>query len=131
MIGVDTNVLVRLFIIDEPQSAMSKRFFAGCSPGNPCFVSLLVMAELAWVLRRKYEQPPKEIGRVVQSILDSDDFVVEGREVVEWALSNYGPAGVDFSDLLIARSGHQAGAPRTITFDKRAAKHIDGVELLA
>lgn len=131
MIGADTNVLVRLFIIDEPQSAMSKRFFAGCSPGNPCFVSLVVMVELAWVLRRKYEQPATQIGLVVQSMLDSDDFVIEGREVVEWAVSNYGPAGVDFSDLLIARSGHLAGAPRTITFDKRAARHIPGMELLA
>ncbi len=131
MIGVDTNVLVRLFIIDEPQSAQSKAFFDARSPGDPGYVSLVVIAETAWVLRRKYKQDADQIGRVIQSILDSDDFVVQDRQVVDWALANYSQSGIDFSDLLSARAGELAGANSTATFDKAAAKRVPGMELLA
>lgn len=130
MIGVDTNVLVRLFITEEPQSTRSKTFFAARSPDDPAYVPLVVMAESVWVLRRKYKQDTEQIGRVIQSILDSDDFVVEDRAVVEWALANYVHARMDFSDLLIARSSELAGAARTATFDRDATKHVPGMELL-
>jgi len=131
MIGVDTNVLVRLFIIDEPQSAKSKAFFAERSPDDPGYVPLVIIAESAWVLLRKYKQDTGQIGRVIQSILDSDDFVVQDRDVVEWALANYSHSSIDFSDLLIARAGELAGAKTTATFDRDAAKRIPGMELLA
>lgn len=130
MIGVDTNVLVRLFITEEPQSARSAAFFAERSPDDPGYVPLVVMAESAWVLRRKYKQGTEEISRVVRAILDSDDFVVEDRGVVEWALANYTHARIDFSDLLIARASELAGAKSIATFDRDAAKRVPGMELL-
>ena len=131
MIGVDTNVLVRLFIVDEPQSSKSKAFFAARSPDDPGYVPLVVIAESAWVLRRKYKQGVEQICRVMQSILDSDDFVVQERHVVEWAVANYLHSSIDFADLLIARTSELAGAKNTATFDQNAAKRIPGMELLA
>lgn len=130
MIGVDTNVLVRLFITEEPQSSKSVEFFAARSQEDPSYVPLVVMAESAWVLRRKYKQSAEQVGRVIQSILDSDDFVVERRDLVEWALVNYGHTRIDFSDLLIARASELAGAVHVVTFDREAAKRIPGMELL-
>lgn len=130
MIGVDTNVLIRLFITEEPQSAKSAEFFAARSPDDPAYVPLMVVAESAWVLRRKYKQGAEQISRVIQSILDSDDFVVERRDLVEWAHANYVHARIDFSDLLIARASELAGAVHVATFDRDAAKHIPGMELL-
>jgi predicted nucleic-acid-binding protein len=126
MIGVDTNVLVRLFITEEPHTTMSGVFFAARSPIDPAFVSLVVMAEFAWVLRRKYKQDVKTIGRAIQSMLDSEDFVLEERERVVWALAHYTRSRIDFSDLLIARSSEEL----TVTFDRNAAKDIPGMELL-
>ena len=130
MIGVDTNVLVRLFITEEPQSAISTAFFATRSPADPAYVSLVVMAEFAWVLKKKYKQGFEEIGRAIASMLESDDFLIEGRDCVEWALANYTRPKIDFSDLLIARSSEVAGSPHTATFDTDAAKLVHGMELL-
>lgn len=131
MIGVETHVLVRLFITDEPQSAKSKAFFAARSSDDPAYIPLVVVAEFAWVLRKKYKQDVGQIGRAVQSILDSDDFVVQDRRVVEWALDHYTHPRIDFSDLLIARASDLAGTKSIATFDREAAKRIPGMELLA
>ena len=130
MIGVDTNVLVRLFVPVEPQREASLAFFGKGTPADPAYVSLVVLTEFAWVLRRRYRYEFGQIGQGIRWMLDSDDFVVEKRDLVEWALANYTKARIDFSDLLIARSSELAGAPRTVTFDQGAAKHVAGMELL-
>jgi len=130
MIGVDTNVLVRLFVPVEPQRDAALAFFGKRSPADPAYVSLVVLAEFAWVLRRRYKYSFARIGEGIQRVLDSDDFVVEGRDRVEWALAHYARSKIDFSDLLIARSAATAGARRTVTFDIDATKYIPGMELL-
>lgn len=130
MIGVDTNILVRLVIVEEPHSTRAVAFFGARSPADPAFISLVVMAEFAWVLKKKYKQGVDQIARAVQSLLDSDDFIVECRDRVEWALAHYSRSRIDFSDLLIARSSEVSGASRTSTFDHAAAKYVPGMELL-
>ena len=130
MIGVDTNVLVRLFVKEEPQSTVAAAFFAARSPADRAHISLIVVAEFAWVLKKRYKYGFEQIARAVQSLLDTDDFTIERRDRVEWALSNYTRSRVDFSDLLIARSDELAGASSTVTFDRDAAKYVPGMELL-
>jgi predicted nucleic-acid-binding protein len=130
MIGVDANVLVRLFVPVEPQRKASIAFFGQRSPADPAYVSLIVITEFAWVLRRRYKYGFGQIGQGIRWMLDSDDFVIEARDRVEWALANYTRSRIDFSDLLIARSDELAGAPRTVTFDIDAAKFVPGMELL-
>jgi predicted nucleic-acid-binding protein len=130
MIGVDTNVLVRLFVPIEPQREASIAFFGRRSPADPAHVSLVVMVEFAWVLRRRYKYEFGQIAQGIRSMLDSDDFVIEERDRVEWALVNYTRSKIDFSDLLIARSGEIAGTHRTVTFDLDAVKFVPGMELL-
>ena len=131
MIGVDTNVLVRLFVPVEPQREASIAFFANRSPTDPAYVSLIVIVEFAWVLKRRYKYDFEQIGQGIRWLLDSDDFVVEQRGRVEWALANYTRSKIDFSDLLVAHAGELAGARHTATFDTDAAKYVPGMELLA
>jgi predicted nucleic-acid-binding protein len=131
MIGVDTNVLIRLFITEDPrQNELARSFFAERSPKSPAHISLVVMAEFAWVLSVKYKYGYDRIGSAVQAMLDSDDFVVEHRAVVEWALGQFTRSKIDFSDLLIARANEVAECPMTVTFDHDAAKYVSGMELL-
>ena len=130
MIGVDTNVLVRLFVPVEPQREASIAFFGKRSPADPAYVSLVVLAEFAWVLRRRYKYGFDKIGQAIRWMLDSDDFVVENRGLVEWALANYTRSRIDFSDLLISRAGELSGTPQTVTFDIDAVKYVPGMELL-
>ncbi len=130
MIGVDTNVIVRLLVPDEPQREEAARFFAQRSAADPAFVSLVVVVELVWVLNRHYGYQYDQLHKVIQWLLDSDDFVVEHRDRVEWALTNYTRSKIDLADLLIARTGDETGASRTATFDINAAKLVPGMELL-
>ncbi len=47
MIGLDTNVLVRFFAQDDRnQCKRVDEFMQSLAPGNPGFVSLVVLAEL-------------------------------------------------------------------------------------
>lgn len=53
MIGLDTNVLVRLFAHDgDAQSELARDVLDTLSPAFPGFVSVVVVAELVWVLAR-------------------------------------------------------------------------------
>jgi len=130
MIGVDTNILLRLFVPVEPQRDASIAFFAQRSAADPAFVSIVVITEFTWVLRRRYKYGFEQVGQALRLMLDSDDFSIENRDLIEWALANYTRSRIDFSDLLIARLNELAGAPRTVTFDQDAAKYVPGMELL-
>ena len=130
MIGVDTNVLVRLFVPVEPQRELAVAFFGQRSISDPAFVSTVVITEFAWVLRRRYKYGHEQVGQAIRWMLDSDDFVIEDRDLMEWALANYTRSRVDFSDLLVARASELAGAPHVATFDRDAAKLVPGMELL-
>lgn len=131
MIGVDTNVLVRFLTADEPgQYRTVLAFFEDRSPAEPAFVSAVTLAETVWVLRHKYGLGSAEISESVRMILHSQDFVVEGATELE-PIQREAASPSRFADFLIAHLGAAAGCSRTVTFDRRAAKSIPSMELLA
>lgn len=131
MIGVDTNVLARLIVEDDAtQLEQARRFFVARSPLSPAVVSLVVIAELAWVLRNPYAYGLEQIIDVVEALLASDDFTVERRRLVEVAVAEAREKRADIADCLIAAVAADLGATTTVTFDKKAAKRIPGMELL-
>jgi predicted nucleic-acid-binding protein len=131
MIGVDTNVLLRLFVPVDPERETAIAFFGQRSAADSAYVSVVTITEFAWVLRRRYKYTFEQVAQAIRWMLDSDDFALESRDLIEWALANYIHARIDFADLLIARSNELAGASHTATFDKSAARRIPGMELLA
>ena len=132
MIGVDTNVLVRLLIEESPQqTARAVDFFRQRSATDPAYISLIVTAELAWVLRKVYKFGQAQIAAAMGRLLETSDIVIERSDIVAWALKHFDHARIDLADLLIAAINEQAGCPTTVTFDKNAAKRIPGMELLA
>jgi len=131
LIGVDTNVLLRLFIVDDPrQNALAARFFGERSEDDPAYISVVVLAELMWVLEKKFKFARTDSLRVVGGLLDALDVMVEQRELVEWAFAHATHSKIDFSDVLIAEANRQAGAAHTATFDREAARRVPGMELL-
>ena len=82
MIGIDTNVLLRLLVRDdEAQVRAAERFFAThCSPENPAFVSLIVIVETAWALRRFYLYERSQIAHALGSLLNVAELEVESAE---------------------------------------------------
>lgn len=124
MIGLDTNVLVRYIVRDDPvQATLADRCIDGaCSREQPGWVSHVVLAELAWVLIRGYGYPRQALGDVISTLLTSEELQVEGVPVVRTALGACLAGNADFADCLIGAIHTQAGCDTTWTFDKKAAR---------
>lgn len=121
MIGLDTNVVVRFLTHDDPkQTVAAVREMNSLSVDSPGFVSLIVIAEIVWVLTISYGFTKKEIELVLDTLLRSKELVIERAEIVAQALRKFGAGTADFADCLIERSGHAAECEHTVTFDKRA-----------
>ena len=123
MIGIDTNVLIRLAMQDDPaQCARVDAFMAGLSRQERGFVSLVTLIESVWVLDNRYRLPSSEIVRFVEELLNADELVLEREAAVSQALHRFKASATDFADCLIERVGHHAGCSRTVTFDIAASK---------
>ena len=132
MIGVDTNVLLRLVVNDDPaQNDLVKAFFAKRSVDDPAYVGLVVIAEFTWLLGRHYGYSKTQIADVLIGLLDSVDLVIERPELVQEAALLSREPRIDFADVLIARLGQEHQCTTTVTFDRNAAKRIAGMDLLA
>jgi predicted nucleic-acid-binding protein len=122
MIGLDTNVLVRYLTHDDPtQTAAAMSVMNSLSFDSPGFLSLIVIAELVWVLAISYRYQKKEIEQVMENLLRSKELVLERAEIVSQALRMFRGGGADFADYLIERCGHAAECQHTVTFDQKAA----------
>jgi len=130
MIGLDTNLLVRYLTHDDPtQTAAALRVMNSLSFDSPGFLSLIVIAELVWVLAISYRYQKKEIEQVLESLLRTKELVMERADIVSQALRAFGAGRADFADYLIERCAHAAGCEFTITFDQKAAT-VPGMRLL-
>ena len=130
MIGIDTDILVRLFVQDDPdQSLRVDSLLQSLSPNHPGFVTSVVLVELSWVLRGTYGVSRLEFVSHVKDLLDSPEVVLENESALKQALSRFGSTKADFADCLIERVCFQAGCIRTVTFDAGAAKTL-GMSLL-
>jgi predicted nucleic-acid-binding protein len=127
MIGLDTNVLVRYLAQDDPrQSAAAARLIdKELTVGAPGFVSLVVLAELCWVLSRLYAATPAEIRDTVSDLLSVPQLQVERRAVVQAALRKAGSgktAKAGLVDSIIAQLALAEGCSRVVTFDRAAVR---------
>jgi len=127
MIGLDTNILVRLLVEDDPiQTAQAKQFIESrCTPESPGFINCVVLAELVWVLGSIYRFRRAEIAAAIERMLIGRDRIVEYHDDVRDAVAEYKAGGIDFTDAVIARVNLARGCEATATFDRKAAK-LDG-----
>lgn len=127
MIGLDTNILVRLAIEDDPVQLQRALAFlaANYSAGQPGFVNRITLCEMVWVLTSNYGLGRIEIARHIADLIASSDIIVEDADAARSAAAKFAHTNVGFTDLLIAETNRAAGCKATATFDKRAAK-LDG-----
>ena len=123
MIGLDTNVIVRYLVQDDPvQAKIATRIFEKrLSAEARGFVSAVTLCEVVWVLKRGYKRPKTELCAVIRALLEAGELEIEHRDLVWRALSAYQSGAVDFSDYLIGERALLAGAKTTLTFDGAAA----------
>lgn len=122
MIGADSNLLLRLILDDDPaQSAIVERIHARAGTGG-IYVNLVVVAELAWVLKRGYKERPETILDMIGDLLEAREYTVERPELVRAALADARKAGCGLADAIIARLNSDAGTEATLTFDVPAKR---------
>ena len=131
MPGLDTNVLVRWILDDEPrQAARVQRLFEEVREQQlPLFVPSTVMLELEWVLRSRYEFDKSTVLGTFNALLETQELEFQDEPALERALSLYRQGSADFADCLHAGQCGSPGRAPMITFDETAAR-LQSVELL-
>jgi predicted nucleic-acid-binding protein len=128
--GIDTNILIRYVIQDDPlQFSIASNFLDSLTAENPGYITLVSLAELCWVLIQRYKLPRISFVHSVQSLLASEEIEIQSESIVRQALSLFMKSNADFADCLIAGCSRAAGCAAVVTFDKKAAKSI-GMTLL-
>ncbi|MDA2933166.1 type II toxin-antitoxin system VapC family toxin [Acidobacteria bacterium AH-259-D05] len=127
MKGLDTNILVRYLVKDDPvQAATAVDFIHTASKeGEICFINNIVLCELVWVLESAYAYAKATIADVLERILLTEQFELEDRDSVWAGLALYKEEPGDFADYLIGRKNLGYGCARTVTFDRALAKAPD------
>lgn len=131
MIGLDTNILVRYVMQDDPkQSAKATRLIESLAPEAAGFVPVVSLIELVWVLGSCYDLTREQTAQVLDGILRAKELVVDRAEQVGQALRAFRASSADFADCLIERTANAAGCEKTMTFDRVAANSA-GMVLVA
>jgi predicted nucleic-acid-binding protein len=144
VIAVDTNVLLRRLLNDDPtQAEKARRLF---EMHESVLVTDVVLAETIWTLTgKRYGAGKAELAAVVMGLLEEGNVVFEGRQAVWSALNDYldalpvktasGVRTADLPDALVVNKAKVTAQQRnepyhgTYTYDQ-AALSLDGTNVL-
>jgi predicted nucleic-acid-binding protein len=132
MIGLDTNVLLRIVLADDPQQhrVAVERLKICENSDDAFFINDIVLSEFAWTLKAGYGYPREDIALVIQSLIDVEAYRFEHRATVVEALRLYRESSADFPDCLILAKNLGNGCRETLSFDK-AMRGLPQVTLLS
>jgi predicted nucleic-acid-binding protein len=121
MIGLDANVLLRLFLEDDPsQTERAREFVATAARDAPLFVNSIVLVELVWVLLRSAKIGKTRVVGIIEAVLTSDDLEVMHLDCARSALESYRGGKADFADYYLSSLNGEMGCASTATFDAAA-----------
>ncbi|MBW8874666.1 MAG: type II toxin-antitoxin system VapC family toxin [Acidobacteria bacterium] len=125
MRGLDTNILVRYLLLDDPHQVevVKNLFDQGTKREERYHVPSVVLCELVWVLRSVYRLGRDKICSTLGLILSVGSFEVQDRDLAERALEEYRTGQADFADYLIGRQNGRAGCDDTLSFDRDLMGH--------
>jgi predicted nucleic-acid-binding protein len=113
---VDTNVLVRAVVGDDPvQAPIAAQVL---TDAELIAIPLPCLCEFVWVLRRVYGFASTDAARAIRALLASTN-VETNRPAAEAGLALL-EAGGDFADGVIAYEGNWLGGQTFVSFDRQA-----------
>lgn len=116
-ISVDTNVLARVILADDPaQTRLARDLLRSATT---IAVPLPCLCELVWILRRGAKLATGDVAAALRALLSTGN-VAMNRPAVEAGLTLL-EAGGDFADGVIAYEGRWLGGETFISFDQKAA----------
>jgi predicted nucleic-acid-binding protein len=119
-ISVDTNVLVRAAVRDDPEQTdaatriMGRAETLAIAPSSLC--------EFVWVLRSVYGYRASRIAEAIRVLLAADN-VETNVPAINAGLAML-DAGGDFADGVIAYEGRWLGGETFVSFDKKAVEML-------
>jgi predicted nucleic-acid-binding protein len=116
VVAVDTNVVVRLLIEDDPAQAKRARYLF---ERETILVPTTVLLEAEWVLRRLYGLDVIRIIDALTALIALPNVRCEHFGTVAAAL-DWTRAGLDFADALHLAGGR--AADHFVTFDAKLVK---------
>jgi predicted nucleic-acid-binding protein len=124
MTGLDTNVLMRYLLQDDPKQTRqaSQIIDRQLTEQNPGFVNLATILEVVWVLRSLLKRSPSEIATHLEHLLAADSLEIQNEQQVFEAAFALKRGTGEFEDALI-------GAHIDIRPKDRAASLFPGDDL--
>ena len=126
MIGLDTNILARYFLDDDPlwSPQVAQFFDERLSTSRQGFINPITLVGLVWVLRRKTGYDRERLASLIEGLISSDRLVIGDADAVVRALASFRTGTAGFADYFIAELNTAAGASPTVTLDHAAAKNM-------
>jgi predicted nucleic-acid-binding protein len=124
MIGLDTNVILRYLLQDDPKQTRQANQIVDrqLSEQTPGFISLVTVLEIVWVLRSLLKQNPSQIASHLENLLTADSLEVQNEQQVFDAVFALKRGTGEFEDALIGALNTWASCSHTLTFDRKAAQ---------
>ena len=128
MLGLDTNVLVRLLVADDAAQTRRARALVerAVEREEPVLVSLPVIIETEWVLRSRYTFDKAAILASLSGLLAARELTFEDEPAIEEALYRWKDSAAGFVDCLIAAHNRRLGCSATATFDAASQREFRG-----
>ncbi len=123
MIAADTNVFVRVLLLDDVnQAKIAEDFLSKTTQKGGLFVSSFTILELAWVLKSQGKSK-EEIVTALEKIVNAQGVKISARTVILAALARFrvAPNSVGLADCLILSDALENGA-KLATFDENLRK---------
>lgn len=126
MIALDTNALLRWLLADilppedAPQVAAVGQ--AVDEAGDMVFVTAVVLAEIAWLLRTRLRLRSEATAAILGRLSSDTRVQVEHAGALTRALATYSQGGAGFADHLLGEIARDGGAASTLTFDRAAGR---------
>jgi predicted nucleic-acid-binding protein len=131
MIGLDADILLRLFDRSEPTLTARVEALVGISaPEGGCFVHPLVLVEIASRLERIFKLDRAAIAEYLERILRAPEFTIPHAREALAAVEAFKADKTAYADCLLAALNLAGGCDVTVTFDACTAESA-GFTLLA
>jgi predicted nucleic acid-binding protein len=122
---VDANVIPQFLTKDPPEMAeRSARLIAKAERGEvSLYISLLMLAEVIWVLKSFYRYSMTAIAHVIISLISAPGIEVDNWELIIRAVERARDRNVDFADAYMALQAAERGET-VCTFDESDFKRL-------
>ena len=122
MIAIDTNVLLRYLLADDPGQYRRARNLI--ESNAPVLITDVVLAETVWTLMgKRFGFDKAQICVVIRTLIGDQGFTFEDSQTVWFALNDYAISKtirgkqLDFADALISRTAGSVAQQKTGVFD--------------